>query len=327
MAMIIATLILATGTVNAKPVFTEPEHVKGIYLSGWTASSKNLDKLIALANATEINSFVIDVKDSSGLTYKKMTPNIVKVLQKLKDNNIYPIARIVVFYDPVLAKNRPDLAVVDSRTGKAFNDGRGAGWINPYKKEVWGYNLQIANEAIALGFGEIQWDYVRFPDVKQSQAKFVRYPDKNEYTRAETIYQFIHYARNNLGSEIVMTADVFGLVTTVKDDLNIGQKWEPILNIVDFIHPMVYPSHYAKGEYGIKVPNAEPYNIVHRALSDAVKRSKHQENKIRPWLQAFTLGKPPYTEYHIRQQIKAASDLGIQEYLLWSPSNKYAISR
>lgn len=326
--MILVWTILTTSVANAAPMFVEPAHVRGVYLSGWTASStKSLDRLVKLANTTEINSFVIDVKDGSGLTYKTMTPNLAKVLQRLHDNNIYPIARIVVFYDPILAKNRPDLAVIDTRTGKAFKDGRGVGWINPHKKEVWDYNLQIANEVLDMGFTEIQWDYVRFPDVKQSQAKFVSYPGNKGSSRVETINNFLRYSRDNLGPEVTMTADVFGLVTTVKGDLHIGQQWEDILNVVDSIHPMVYPSHYAQGEYGIAYPNAVPYKIVHRALSDAVKRSKGQEHKIRPWLQAFTLGKPPYTEYEIRQQIKAANDLGINEYLLWSPSNKYAISR
>jgi hypothetical protein len=327
MATILASIMLLGSTINAAPIFKEPEHVKGIYLSGWTASSSNLDKLIKLANTTEINSFVIDIKDNSGLTYKTMTPNITKVMQKLHDNNIYPIARIVVFYDPILVKNSTNLAVIDSRTGKAFKDGGRVGWISPYKLQAWEYSIQIAKEAIALGFTEIQWDYVRFPDVKNSQAAFVRYPGNNGDTRATTINKFLRYARDSLGPEITMTADVFGLVTTVKGDLHIGQQWEDVLNVVDAIHPMVYPSHYARGEYGIAYPNAVPYKIVHRALSDAVKRSKGQEHKIRPWLQAFTLGKPPYTEYEIRQQIKAANDLGINEYLLWSPSNKYAISR
>ena len=300
--------------------------MKGVYINGWSSgSTKKLDKLIKLADNTEINSFVMDIKDASGNTYLTMNPNLPATLAKLKQHNIYPIARIVVFFDPHLVKVKPHLAAKKSN-GTSWTDRRGVGWLSPFQKEVWEYNLALAKKAVDMGFTEIQWDYVRFPDITQSQRKAIKYPGDNGKSEEQVITEFLQYSKQQLGKDILVTADVFGYITTYSGYNTIGQQWETMLDNVDSIHPMVYPSHYAKGSFGLASPNANPYTVINKSMSSALKRSKGQEHKIRPWLQAFSLGSPVYTEYHIRQQIQAAKDLGINEYLLWNPGSKYEMS-
>lgn len=314
--------LTTSGTVHAKD---KPEHIKGIYVSAWVSgTTSKFPKLVKQVNNTELNTMVIDIKDAAGRTYHQMNRNMVRSVQTLHDNDIYAIARIVVFYDPVFAKKYPQYAVIDNRNGKLWKDGRGTGWLSPYNKEIWKYNVDLAKEALEIGFDEIQWDYVRFPDTPMTKKKYEVMNGADDRTRSEVIAEFLTYAKHELG-DVRMTADVFGIVTTKRDDAGIGQHWETLLPVVDALHPMVYPSHYARGSFGIRNPNGSPYTVINTAITQAVKRSPGQTQKIIPWLQAFTLGKPVYTEYHIREQIRGAADAGVEQYILWSASNKYQL--
>lgn len=299
----------------------KPKHVKGIYLSLHTLSSDRLDKLITLADQTEINSFVIDIKNDAGQTYKDIAPQLPKILKKLKKHNIYPIARIVVFKDSRLIRQKSHLSA-RHKNGNLWADRRGRKeWLDPYSKEVWDYSINLAKEVVDLGITEIQWDYVRFPAIKKSKFNLIRYPQYDGRTRREVISGFLKYSKEQLPG-VIITADVFGATTRNKGDLGIGQHWESMLKYADVLLPMVYPSHYWKDAYGYKHPNSNPYGIVYAALKDAVKRSPSPAS-IRPWLQAFTLGKPKYTRKHIRAQIKAAKDNNIHEWVLWNARNVY----
>lgn len=319
--------------------------VKGVYLTGWTAGRENaLNHFIDLANKTELNSVVIDVKDDEGrVSYKSEVPmvkeigssysmikDIKSVLKKLKDNNIYAIARIVVFKDPILAEKRPDLAI-KTTSGKIWR-GRGhAPWLNPYNKDSWGYSIELAKEAEKLGFDEVQFDYIRFP--ADGQVSTIDYGEAGKKAdKTVPINEFLATAKKEL--KIPVSADVFGIITTnIGDVEKIGQDLETISKDIDYISPMVYPSHYGSGQYGFKKPDLEPYKIVHKSLSTAKARlDKLPDNKatIRPYLQDFTatwLGSGNYKKYtaaDVRTQIKAAYDSGLDQWILWSASNKYS---
>lgn len=321
--------------------------VKGIYMTGNTVGYKErFDKLIDLVKNTEINAVVIDVKDDTGLmTYASSLPevdftganrnarikDISAVMKILRDNNIYAIARIVTFKDRTAGDKYPNLAVKDTG-GRVWRDRHGMSWLNPYNKDSWDYILDIAEEAAAIGFDEIQFDYVRFPT--DGNIKIIDYGSSAKgKSKAETIAEFLSYGRKRLSNKgVVVSADVFGLVTTVEDDMKIGQHLESIAGSVDVICPMVYPSHYGKGSYGVPEPDFEPYKIVNRSMEVAEKRISSMTGTdrkaiLRPWLQDFTASYlPRYKKYgpaEVRAQIKAAYDAGAEEWLLWNAGNKF----
>lgn len=321
--------------------FERPEHIRGIYLNAWASgSTRRVDALIELARKTEINTFVMDIKDATGyVSHRTQVPlaqeigatgeirirDLPGVLRKLHDAGIYPIARIVIVKDPLLAAARPDLAAQD-KSGGIFKDGKGIIWLNPYNEGVWKYNVDLAREVAAMGFPEIQWDYVRFPDIPASDKARVVYPGAGDRPMAEAIHDLLAYARRELEPlGVAVTADVFGVTTSASRDVGIGQVWESFISEVDVALPMVYPSHYWEGSFGRKTPNAFPYEVVRRALEDALERSAKVEGAgaTRPWLQDFTLGQPRYGAAEVRAQIQATYDAGIQEWILWNPGSRY----
>jgi hypothetical protein len=333
----------AADPVDLSPAlhFTRPKHVRGIYVNAWVAgSARRIDELTALAARTEINTFVIDMKDASGYvsyaTQVSMAREIgaadeVRIhdlpglLLRLQRDGIYPIARIVVVKDPVLTDARPDLALHDT-AGQVFRDDKGIVWVNPYSHTVWDYEIALAREVARMGFPEIQWDYIRFPDIPEDEKEMVVYPGANGRTKAQVIADFMRYSRNQLAAlGVRVTADVFGVTASASRDVGIGQVWDSFIDCVDVAQPMVYPSHYWKGSFGFDTPNAYPYEVVRHALGDALRQSAQVPGagSVRPWLQDFTLGKPAYGAPEVRAQIQATYDSGIKEWFLWNPASRY----
>jgi hypothetical protein len=323
------------------PSFRRPEHVRGIYLNAWTAgSSRRRRELLALARRTEINTFVIDIKDASGYvshasevplaqevgaTFDRRIRDLPGLLRVLEKEGIYPIARIVVAKDPLVPLVHPQLAVQDS-AGGPWADKKGIPWLNLFLPEVWQYHLELAREVAGIGFPEIQWDYVRFPDAPESFMARAVFPGSEGVTRSQAIRDFLAYVREPLEEDgVVVTADVFGVTTTFRRDIGIGQVWEAFIDQVAVALPMVYPSHYWADSYGFDVPNAYPYEVVRAALTDAVERSEQVEGAgtVRPWLQDFTLGEPAYEAPEVRAQIQATYDAGLTEWILWNPGCRY----
>lgn len=323
------------------PVFERPEHLRGIYLNAWTAgSTRRMEQLLALARETEINTFVIDLKDASGYvshatgvdearevgaTGELRISDLPALLARLHAEGIYPIARIVVVKDPILIDARPELAVQDT-AGGVWVDSKGFVWLNPYDPRVWDYHVALAREAVALGFPEVQWDYIRFPDASESDLARAVFPGDSLGAKPEAIRAFLGFAREALAEAGAdMSADVFGVTTTFRRDVGIGQLWERFIDQVDAALPMVYPSHYWEGSYGFETPNAHPYEVVHAALGDALARSDTVPGagRVIPWLQDFTLGKPSYGAPEVRAQIQATHDAGVHEWILWNPSSRY----
>lgn len=321
------------------PVFQEPSVVRGVYSTGWIAgSSKFLPRLLSFIRDSQVNALVVDIKDDTGtISYQsrvplavstkageRKVPNMEQFMQVLHKENIYPIARIVAFKDPHLAVARPDLAV-KSKQGGIWKDRKGQSWVDPHNRDVWKYLVDLAKEAAALGFKEIQYDYIRF--ASDGKLSDIVYPYANGKAKKEVIKDFLAYARKELEPYgIVLSADVFGLVCSVPDDLGIGQQIELIAEEVDLICPMVYPSHYYPGSYGLANPNSKPYETVLKSLKDAQKRIAGKRAKLRPWLQDFSLGYP-YHRAELQAQIRAANDAGIETWLFWNPACKYDLSK
>lgn len=327
--------------------------VKGIFSTGPTAGTKRFDELIELVNRTELNSMVVDIKedhgeivlslDSDNEYIKEATVSYADasdIIQKLIDNDIYPIARIVVFKDSVLAEKRPDLSFVES-DGSVWKNNRGEAFVNPYEKEVWEYNVEVAKEAAKLGFRDIQFDYVRFPEGFEYMDERLEYSrgDYDDSTtnieqRIDTVTNFVQYAREQLiPYGVDVSVDIFGYAALVGEAPGIGQSFQGISENVDVISSMIYPSHWGPGNFGIAKPDLEPYNIIDQYMdleNELLSELGDQAPQSRPWIQDFTasyLGAGNYLNYgdhEVTEQIRALHDNGINEYLLWNSANRFS---
>ena len=320
---------------------------RGIYLTKYSASNDRLDKLIEMTKRTKINTFVIDVKDDKGhmlfptKAAEKYSPeankhatvkDIEALMKKLKENNIYTVARIVSFKDPTYTRHHPDRAIIYKDSGKPFTNSDGLIWASAYDKVLWEYNLEVSKEAAEAGFNEIQFDYVRFPASDGGKLdKSLDYRNTEGESKPQAIQEYLKYAREQLAPlNVYISADVYGLVGSVADDMSLGQYWEAVSNVVDYICPMMYPSHYANRTYGLPVPDAYPYETVFNSAKDSAARNKNIETPgtIRPWIQDFTApwvpGHIKYSDKQVKEQIKALEENGIQEYLLWNAGNTYS---
>ena len=335
-----ATAAPVTATTAGGPS-ADSAIVRALYVNRFgVQSTKRMAKMIAIADSTEINALVLDMKDEFGLNYKSAIPAVARnagtagtvrdleaLLDTLKAHDILPIARLVVFKDSVTARLNPGWTIRKA-DGSPWRDHQGLAWVNPYNRELWEYNLSVAEELVKLGFGEVQFDYIRFPEPYKSLPQQV-FPDTKGQSKPEVLAEFLKTANarfDKLG--VRTTADIFGLVTTVKGPLEIGQEREKIAPVTDVLLPMVYPSHYPRGSFGVAGPNAEPYKIIYAAIKRARERNEKlgihggREN-VRPWLQAFSLGQPKYDASHMREQIRAVYDAGYDGWVLWSPGSNY----
>lgn len=324
-----------------------PIKVKGIYVTGPKAGNESyMKELTDLVDTTELNAMVIDIKNDNGeITYKMDLPeakelkadvnyisDIQNLISELKEKDIYLIARVVAFKDPILAKGRPDLCL-KKKDGSIFYDKSGLSWVNPYKKDVWEYLISVAREAALLGFDEIQFDYIRFStDSGMSEVDFGKAAAKK--SKMEVISEFTKYACDNLKPlGVYVSADVYGTIIDSSVDANIvGQDYKEMAKYLDYICPMIYPSHYQDGSYGIKHPDLEPYELILKALDKSqAALGVEEENTavVRSWLQDFTATwlkqHISYGPDEIRAQIQAVYDAGYEEWILWNGNNNYTI--
>ncbi|MDO8502653.1 MAG: putative glycoside hydrolase [Gemmatimonadaceae bacterium] len=334
----------ATGSLSAglEKLRTDPSApIRGLYVNRFAAqSTRKMHKLLAIADSTEINAFVIDVKDEFGMNYNSSDPllqknagtqtkitNMKALLDTINAHGVLPIARIVVFKDSVTARMNPQ-HTIRKADRSPWRDHKGLTWVNPYANAIWEYNFRIAEEAVKMGFGEVQFDYIRFPEPYKSLPPQV-FPESNARGKTEALAEFLKAAKARIDKlGVRTTADVFGLTTTVGGTLEVGQKWEPLVQSVDVLLPMVYPSHYPRGAFGVARPNTAPYEIVHTAISRARVRTEAlglKGQRVRPWLQAFTLGAPAYGPAEIEAQKKAVYDSGYDSWVLWHPGSSYDI--
>lgn len=324
---------------------TDAPAVKGVYVTAHSAAGPRLNTLLELLDDTELNSFVIDVKDDYGhITYETENPELTALgttkpiigdmpglMATLKEHDVYPIARVVVFKDTVLAGKKPELSFLNP-DGTLWTNGKSTpdSFVNPYEKQVWDYNVAVAKEAVKAGFKEIQFDYVRFPEGFEKRAEQLHYT-RDDRPRIDAVADFVKYAREQLAPlGVRVSVDIFGYAASVPAAEGIGQDFAKIAKYVDVIAPMVYPSHYGTGWFGSKVPDAAPYATIHGAMADTMKKldplGPHKPI-VRPWLQDFTAAWVPghieYGKREIGEQLRALKDSGIREFLLWNAGNVY----
>lgn len=332
------------------------EGVKGVYATAHSAGGSRMEGLTNLINSTDLNSMVVDIKDDYGnITLdlnsenelvNEMTNEIIDgeaLMAQLEDDDIYPIARIVVFKDTLLAEAQPELSFTHN-DGSVWSNNGGDSFVNPYLKEVWDYNIEVAIQAAKLGFKDIQFDYVRFPEGFENRADQLNYGhghygDDNadvinmEY-RNQAVTDFVSYAKEQLqpyGADV--SVDIFGYAAVVRETPGIGQSFPGISSEVDVISSMIYPSHWGVGSLGIERPDLEPYNVVDNYMNveNEIMDELGEDAPIsRPWIQDFTasyLGAGYYKNYgaqEVTDQVRALADNGVHEFLLWNAGNTYS---
>jgi hypothetical protein len=324
-----------------------PQMVRGIYVSSYAAGNPiSRRKLLALTDSTELNAWVVDVKDEDGVRFHSKLPlareashwgsirvhDLRALADTLKAHDIYPIARVVVFKDPRLSRARPDWSI-QTPARELWRDHQRITWVSPWDRRVWEYNIQVAEEAARAGFREIQFDYVRFPEAYRSLPTQVHPRAAGE--RGDAIAAFLDEATRRLRPlGVTVTADVFGLSMNESKDVGIGQQWEQLSSRVDGLLPMVYPSHYFPTHLaGVSRPNRMPYETVFRSVGMGVIRNQRladagkQPARIVPWLQAFTATwndrSFKYGPQQAADQIRAVHDLGLEDWIFWHPTSRY----
>jgi len=316
-----------------------PFRPKALYLSVFGIGSVALrEPALRLLGQTELNSLVIDVKGDRGLIpYRTAIPlaaiaganriltikDVKELVAALRARGTYLIARIVVFKDHPVALARPDLAVLTANN-TVWRDREGLAWTDPFKREVWEYNLDIAVESAQNGFDEIQFDYVRFPD-----AVGLKYSVANtQENRVRAIAQFFEEARKRLARyNVFLSAAIFGYVCWNLNDTYIGQKLETMMAAADYVCPMLYPSGFQYGIPGFRIPVAYPYEIPKLSLERARERTCASPLRFRPWLQAFrdyAFDHRVFGPAEVRSQIRAAEEFGSDGWMLWNPHNTYS---
>jgi hypothetical protein len=315
----------------------EPHKIKAIYLNpNITETDEDIDRLIAMIDSTELNAVVIDIKEEL-IFYDSQVPffadlgtvqprfDIDEMLKKFNDRGIYTIARLVVFKDSLVAEKRPDLAVMNNQTGNLWRDMNSVAWVNPMSHELWEANTDLALEAAQHGFDEIQFDYVRFPtDGDLTTMEFGL--ENTQDIRQRSIEKFLKMAQDKVHpTGAKLSADVFGYTMLVENDLGIGQNFARLAEFVDYLSPMIYPSHFPDGSIDVDGhPNSFPYETIEISLRKGRDKLGGDASKIRPWLQDFSFfDMMPYGDAEVRAQIKASNDIGTSGWMLWDPNNQY----
>ena len=327
-----ATKPAAQPSAPVKALRKLPEEVRGIHVTMALASlDGKLQEYLELVD-DGLNTIELDVKDENGeIGFVTSAVPLAREVGAAKPyyrpreaarlihaKGVYLIGRVVVFEDPRLSAGRPELAVKNP-DGSVWRNHAGLGWTNPYDKRVWDYNVSLAEVAARAGFDEIQFDYVRFPTDGDVEA--IVYPNKTSTPPGWVIAEFVHYAAKRLKPlGVRVSTDVFGLAAT--RDLGIGQIPKRISKYVDAVYPMVYPSHFGAGEYGLEDPNGSPGATVEWSLSDFRRELKKSNAELIPWLQDFSYGRT-YGLADVRAQIEAARLMGARGYLLWNPLGVY----
>ena len=330
-------MLLAPPLSAQEPAPASTATLRGVHFTGWAAGvTKVRRRFRDEMKAAGFNAVVIALKDYDGALFVKNVPlslqthayvnaipDLPGTVMDFKEQGIYTIARIAVFKDDHLARARPDLAV-HSPDGRIWANDHGTAWTDPYQREVWEYVLDIASRAALAGFDEIQFDYIRFPsDGKTRQCRYSR-KDHSARTASAALRDFLMLAQTRLKPlGVKLSICTFGLTTSVDNGMGIGQTLDQMADLVDFASPMMYPSHYIKGQYGLKNPNRSPYETIRHGIQDALGRLGGKPDQLRPYLQDFSMLHVHYTPAHVRAQIRAAEELGVRGWILWNPQNRY----
>lgn len=327
----------------------ERKKVRGIYITDNTAGSERMDKILDGMQGTELNAIVLDIKNDQGRISYKMKNSLVEqngasingikdipaLLKRCHERGIYVIARLVCFRDPYIGTKHPEW-MNQKADGSLFQDSNGLCWVNPYQKEYWEYIASIAESCADDGFDEVQLDYVRF--CTEKGMKDVVYPEEAKTDKTKIITEFVQFMSDRMAKkQEFFSTDVFGtIIGSYVDSMAVGQDYSVMASAVDYMCPMIYPSHYGNGNFGIGYPDTEPYKTIQGALRSSQKvlnlgaGSGGYQATVRPWLQGFTASYLehfiPYGKEEIRAEINAVYDSGYEEWLVWNAANNYDFS-
>ena len=311
----------------------------GVYSTVWSARSKRVNDLIRVADQTEINAIVIDVKDS-GVYIDDYLKDLVKALH---DKNIYAIARLVVFQDSSQIKTHPDW-YFKKEDGSLWQDNRGWYWLNPAVNATWDYNIEASKQAIDADFDELNFDYIRYPGFKKDDDVVFSPVFKNRMINDFSAYFTLELKKYDPG--IKLSVDLFAYNMLTRDDLGVGQRFTELYDYFDYVSPMIYPSHYLPGNFGFENPAEYPYEVVLETIEKGKAQLWEKSvsetgtttpsivspvynaklKKLRPWLQDFNIG-AMYDGEMIRKEKQAVYDAGLTSgWLLWNPRNVYTES-
>lgn len=328
-----------------KPSFENnvmPESVYALYLNNNSSVLKKIDSYIEFAKETNINTFVVDIKDDNMPGYKSkvmetLSPTNYKkannsfdeyktAIKKLKDSGFYVVGRITVFKDSYYVKDHEENAIKTIDTGKPYYHNN-AYWPTPFSRDVWYFNVELAKEAVTeMGFNEINFDYVRFPDRLQSKTNLIDLQNKYDEDKAEAIQRFLQYATDEIHKlNAYVSVDVFGESTNGNYMTAYGQYWPAISNVVDVICGMPYPDHFAANSYGIAKPWNEPYKIMNAWGKEAIKRQNWTTSpaKVRTWIEAYNSKYGmEYNAKEVQAEIQGLFDAGLKDgFITWNNSN------
>ncbi len=342
--LIAGSLAVLGAGVSAPGPPPAPETVKAVYLSYYGVGDRGIrGQVLALLDRTELNAVVIDVKGDRGfIPYETRVPLAIEagtlgpvrlrdlddLLARLRANGVYTVARLVAFKDNVLARYRPDWAVIDAETGSPWLDNEGLAWLDPFEEKAWAYPIAVAREAAEKGFQEIQFDYLRFP--AEGRIGAPRYSKINtQEARLRAISAFLERAREALApTGASLAVDLFGYTAFNFDDTGIGQRVEELALLVDYLCPMAYPSGYHRGIPGYGNPVAHPYEVVLETVRRIRERAARGTARVRPWIQDFrdyAFDRRAFGVSEVRAQMQAAHDAGAAGWMLWNPRNRYTV--
>jgi hypothetical protein len=313
-----------------------PDQVRGVYLTAYSAGSEDkISEIIELTKQTNINTVVIDIKNSKGKVFYDSNVELVdelnlednrlgdveQLIDRLHQHNIYVIARQTVFKDSILAERKSEFAL-KNKQGELWYNKEDLAWVDPSNKKVWRYNVKLAKEAIELGFDEINFDYVRFPT--DGNIENIKYSNKTKQKKKyEIMEDFFSFLDKELSSKpALLSVDFFGIVMEGGAEDIIGQRLEDVIDKIDFVSPMMYPSHYPSGHIGLANPGKHPRKIFSHGLKEGASEFKDQQAKVRPWIQAFSL-KYDYGKEKINIQTSTIDKYENAGWLLWDPKNTY----
>ena len=323
---------------NSTTLFLEPIRVKALYLTFWGASNNSgtSKRIYKLLEQTDANAIVVDVKNEYGSTSfwtgfeqansygaheNRTNRNIEKFMRRLKEKNIYTIARIVTFKDELQASNNPEYAIKKDDNVTIWRNHDKMAWVDPFDPRSHEYAISVAEEAAKVGFDEINFDYIRFPAKKELHFS----KESTQENRVKAIESFLDKAQKRLQKYgVFISVDTYGNICWADDDNGIGQTVSSLAAHADYLAPMLYPSGFSSGSFYFDYPADHPYAVIYRSV-------KHIEDRIptarvRPWLQYFKdykRKKREYNRFEIQEQIRAADDAQTNGWMMWSPSSKY----
>lgn len=316
--------------------------LRGLYLPGPACGYRSVFARIDSFTAAGGNGVVFDAKDiDGGVSFASRQPlaawgngrtapvigDLRQLVGRLRARELWVVARVALFLDGELGRNRSDL-VLAGPGGEPWQE-RGCYWLDPAAGEVRAYHIGLAVELAQAGVNEVQIDYVRYPtNGWRGDGDGDGDPVAIAARRRAVITSFVAALHDTLQSlGCLLSADLFGIMAWDRtEDLALtGQHVPSLAAHLDVICPMIYPSHFGPGFEGLAQPADHPEIMI----AAGMRRFREQAGQavlIRPWLQAFPWRVSRYDSGYVSQQIRAAELAGAAGWCLWNPAGRYDVA-